>query len=94
MIHTKSNVLGIVENYQKMYNSIKNWSEPIPFGMYKGHYLESIGHTIDDTGYFGWTGDAAKNEIRHYKEVNKAYKALMFALESALGMEQESNFER
>lgn len=96
MEYTKSNMSGMVKNYQKMYDTIKNWNEASPptkvideqIHNEEGHYLYGMGWAIGDMGYHGWSGDAAKNEIYHYEEVRKAHKALKVALQNALGIEQ------
>ena len=88
MKHTKSNMKGMVDNYQKMYNLIKNWNEEASAGPLSEHYIYHMGWSIGDMGYFGWSGDAAKNEMHHYEEVKNAHKALKVALQNALGIEQ------
>lgn len=88
MEYTKSRMKGMVSEYQKMYDTIKNWNESPPAGPVTEHYLYSIGWSIGDMGYFGWTGDAAKNEVHHYEEIKRAHKALKVALQNALGIEQ------
>ena len=79
MEYTKSKMSGMVSDYQKMYDAIKNWNEASPptkrledGTVYNepGHYIYGMGWAIDDMGYHGWTGDAAKNEWHHYEEVN------------------------
>lgn len=100
MEYTKSKMSGMVSDYQKMYDAIKNWNEASPptkrledGTVYNepGHYIYGMGWAIDDMAYHGWTGDAAKNEWHHYEEVKKAHKALKIALQNALGVEQVEN---
>ena len=88
MEYTKSNMRGMVSDYQKMYDAIKNWNESSFGKESKDHYLYGMGWSIGDMAYFGWTGDAAKNERHHYEEVRQAHKALKVALQNALGVEQ------
>lgn len=89
MKYKKSNMSGMVSDYQKMYDAIKNWDESPPTEVVKdGYYIYGMGWAIDDMGYHGWLGEAAQNEIYHYEEVRKAHKALKVALQNALGIEQ------
>lgn len=96
MEYTKSKMNGMVSDYQKMYDVIKNWNEASPPTKYidgkhyneEGHYIYGMGWAIGDMGFHGWSGEAAKNEIYHYEEVRKAHKALKVALQNALGIEQ------
>ena len=93
MEHTKSKMNGMVSDYQKMYDVIKNWNESFPVIDGKsyneeGHYIYGMGWAIDDMGFHGWSGEDAKNEVYHYEEVRKAHKALKVALQNALGIEQ------
>lgn len=79
----------MISDYQKMYDTIKDWNESVPVGVVKdGYYIFGMGWAISDMGFHGWSGDAAKNEIHHYEEVRKAHKALKVALQNALGIEQ------
>ena len=88
MSNTKSKMKGMVDSYQKMYDAIKNWNEEAPTGPSSEYYIYHMGWSIGDMGFFGWTGDVAKNEIYHYEEVKRAHKALKVALQNALGVEQ------
>lgn len=97
MEYTKSKMSGMVSDYKKMYDAIKNWDETSPptkrledgtFYNEPGHYIYGMGWVLGDMGFHGWTGDAAKNEVYHYEEVSKAHKALKVALQHALGIEQ------
>ena len=89
MKYKKSNMSGMVSDYQKMYDAIKNWNESPPAGAVKnGYYIYGMGWAIGDMAYHGWSGEAAKNESYHYEEVRKAHKALKVALQNALGIEQ------
>ena len=88
MEYKKSNMSGMISDYQKMYDAIKNWNESSLNKESKDHYIFGMGWAIDDMAYHGWTGDAAKNEKHHYDEVKKAHKALKVALQNALGIEQ------
>ena len=97
MEYTKSRMSGMVSDYEKMYDAIKNWNEASPptkrledgtFYNEPGHYIYGMGWTLEDMGFHGWAGDAAKNEVYHYEEVRKAHKALKVALQNALGIEQ------
>ena len=92
----KSEMNGMIADYQKMYDAIKNWNEASsatsmidgkPYNE-PGHYIYGMGWAIGDMGYHGWTDEAAKNEILNYEEVKKAHKALKVALQNALGIEQ------
>ena len=88
MKYTKSNMSGMISDYQKMYDAIKNWDEsPSTIEVNGESYIYGMGWAIGDMGYHGWSGDAAKNEIHHYEEVKKAHKALKSALQNALGIE-------
>lgn len=85
----KSRMSGMVSDYQKMYDAIKNWNEAPPAGEVKdGYYIYGMGWAIDDMPYHGWTGKNANNERYHYNEVRKAHKELKVALQNALGIEQ------
>lgn len=88
MEYTKSRMSGMVSDYQKMYDVIKNWDESSFNKESKDHYIYGMGWVIGDMAYHGWTGDAAKNERHHYDEVKKTHKALKIALQNALGIEQ------
>ena len=89
MEYTKSKMKGIVQDYQQMYDAIKNWNEsPPPGPVTGGYYIYGMGWSIDDMPYHGWIGADADNERYHYKEVRKAHKALKVALQNALGIEQ------
>ena len=88
MDYTKSRMKGMVDCYQKMYDTIKNWNEEAPAGPVTEHYIYNMGWSVGDMAYHGWSGDAAKNEIYHYEEVKRAHKALKVALQNALGIEQ------
>ena len=87
MACTPSRMSGMISDYQKMYDTIKNWNEASPptKRLEDGTYYNEPGHYIYG---MGWTGDAAKNERYHYEEVRKAHKALKVALQNALGIEQ------
>ena len=69
MEYKKSNMSGMVSDYQKMYDAIKNWNESSFDKESKDHYLYGMGWAIDDMPYHGWTGDAAENERHHYVPV-------------------------
>lgn len=96
MEYTKSKMSGMISDYQKMYDAIKNWNEASPPTKVidgkayneEGHYIYGMGWALGDMGFHGWTGDAAKNENYHYEEVRKAHKALKVALQNALGIKQ------
>lgn len=96
MEYTKSKMSGMVFDYQKMYDVIKNWNEASPPSKIEngkiineeGHYIYGMGWTLGDMPFHGWTGDAAKNEWHNFEEVRKAHKALKVALQNALGIEQ------
>lgn len=98
MEYRKSNMVGAVADYQAMYNAIKNWNESSPPTQFidgqcynePGHYIYNMGWSISEMPYFGWTGEALKNERYHYEEVRKAHKALKVALQNALGIEQRA----
>lgn len=91
-----SQMSGMRDDYQKMYDDIKNWNEESPPTQFidgksynePGHYIYRFGWVLSEMGFHGWTGDAAKNEWYHYEEVKKAHKALKVALQNALGIEQ------
>ena len=79
MEYTKSRMSGMVSDYQKMYDAIKNWNEESPptkrledgtFYNEPGHYIYGMGWALGDMCFHGWVGDAAKNEMYHY-ELNK-----------------------
>ena len=84
----KSNMRGMVSDYQKMYDSVKNWNESSFNKESNDHYIYGMGWTIGDAGYHGWCGKALENERYHYEEVRKAHKALKVALQNALGIKQ------
>ena len=94
--HNPSKMHGMWDNYQKMYDAIKNWNEASPptkvddGKLYNkpGHYIYGMGWALSDMGFHGWTGDAAENERYHYEEVRKAHKELKTALQNALGIKQ------
>lgn len=90
----KSNMSGMVKDYQRMYGAIKNWDEPShptkiidgkPMNE-EGHYIYGMGWGIGDAAYFGWTGDALQNERDHYENVRSKHAELKKALEEALGI--------
>ena len=75
MEYTKSRMSGMVSDYEKMYDAIKNWNEASPptkrlddgtFYNEPGHYIYGMGWALEDMGFHGWVGDAAKNEVYHY----------------------------
>lgn len=84
----KSKMRGMISDYQKMYESVKNWNESGFHKESKDHYIYGMGWSIIDMAYHGWVGEAADNERYHYEEVRKAHKALKVALQNALGIEQ------
>lgn len=92
----KSNMSGMVSDYQKMYDAIKNWNEASPPSEVKdgkvynepGHYIYGMGWAICDAPYHGWSGEVLNREKYHYEEVRKAHEALKAALQNALGIEQ------
>jgi len=90
----RSNISGMVEDYQKMYDTIKNWNEPSPPSKVidgkvineEGHYIYGMGWIIGDAPYFGWENDKLENEKYHYDNVSKTYSEFKIALEQALGI--------
>lgn len=84
-----SRMSGMISDYQKMYDAIKNWDKSPSASQVDepGHYIYGMGWAIDDMGFHGWEGEAAANERRHFEEVKQAHKALKIALESALGID-------
>ena len=97
MNYTKSRMSGAVKDYEKMYDVIKNCDESPPPTEYKdgkyyneeGHYIYGIGYVLPDMLFHGWQAMLQKNELYHYKEVEKAYKNLKIALENALGIKNK-----
>lgn len=89
MKYKKSNMSGMVSDYHKMYDAIKNWNESPYAGEVKdGYYIYGMGWAVSDMAFHGWVGEAAENERHHYEEVRKAHKALKVALQNALGIKQ------
>lgn len=92
----KSNMTGMVADYQAMYDAIRNWNEASLPSEVKdgkvynepGHYIYGMGWAIGDAPYHGWTGENLDRERHLYEEVKKAHKALKVALQNALGYEQ------
>lgn len=92
--HPKSNMSGMIKDYQKMYDAIKNWDESPLDNDSQDCYLYGMGWAIDDMAYHGWTGEPANNEKYHYKKVCECHKALKVALEDALGINKEKENEK
>ena len=86
-----SRMSGMISDYQKMYDAIKNWDKSPSASQVDepGHYIYGMEWAIGDMGFHGWDGAAGENERRHFEEVKKAHKALKTALESALGIDAE-----
>lgn len=84
----KSNMSGMLSDYQKMYDIIKNWNEDGFKSNEAGFFLYKMGWAIGEAPYLGWTGEALATERYHYEAVKKAHKALKVALQDALGIEQ------
>ena len=87
-MYTKSIVKGMVDAYQEMYEIIKNWNEEAPDGAVNEHYIYSLGYSLGDLDYFGFTEEDIHNEIHNYQEIRRAHKAFKIALQNALGIEQ------
>lgn len=74
----KSNMLGNVHDYQKIYDTLKICQEN----------LDSVGMGLSEAIYHGWEGEPLKNEYKIYKNVKFAYQEFMKALSEAIGSEQ------
>lgn len=79
MANEKSHMAGMMTDYRKMYDVIKNWGE-------SGGYIRGMSWAIGNMESHGWSGAAAANERYHYGEVCKAYEALKIALQNAIGI--------
>lgn len=75
----KSNMLGAVQDYQKIYATLKDCQED----------LDSIGYSLSEAFWHCWEGEPLKNEHEIFKKVNSAYQALMKELSEAIGSESQ-----
>lgn len=74
----KSNMMGAVQDYQKIYATLKGCQED----------LDSIGYLLSEAFWHCWEEEPLKNEHEIYKKVNSAYQALMKELSEAIGSEE------
>ena len=96
---SKSKMSGMVQNYREMFKDIMNWdtgdveSKYCQYGTHKvlgnerGHYLWAAGYALDEMGFHGWGGEAAKNEIEIYEKIELSYLYLLKSLAEAIGFE-------
>ena len=100
----KTRMLGAYETYLKMFKKIMFWDisqrdvEKYENKAYKtpdnqddNDYLYGLGWAMEDIGFHGWEGQAAKNEIENYDKVLTAYRYLMKALAEAIDFEDMDN---
>jgi len=92
---------GAVNIYKKMFKEIMNWGEPMGnhndlykgthpiLGNEDGHFIYDLGYDIDEMGYHGWVGEAARNEVDIEKKVSMAYYCLVKVLAEAIGYDYE-----
>jgi len=81
-----SKMSGMVKDYNKMYETIKDWNES-PIDNSEGeHYIYGMGYAISDAAYFGFTKKELDNERYHYHNVVQKYKEFKEALAEAIGI--------
>lgn len=89
-VYSKSNMSGLVKDYQKVYDEIKNWNNfNNDLSSELAGIMYGMGYSLDDAPFFGWTGDKLNEERRTFNAIEKAYTDMLFALEDALGIESE-----
>ena len=82
-----SKMSGMVKDYNKMYDAIKDWNVS-PLDNRDGeHYIYSMGYTINDAAYFGFAGKELDDEKYHYHNVQQKYKEFKEALAEAIGID-------
>lgn len=75
----KSNMLGAVQDYQKIYNAMKDLQKD----------LDGIDYALSEAFWHCWEGEPLKNEHEIFKKVNSAYQVLMKELSEAIGSENQ-----
>lgn len=74
----KSNMLGAVQDYQKIYATLKGCQED----------LDGIDYSLSEAPWHCWEGEQLENEHEIFKNVNSAYQKLLKVLSEAIGSEQ------
>lgn len=81
----KSNCIGCIKNYKKMYDIIKSWDNS-PNNSNEWTPIWSIGYSVGDLPYFWSNKQAIEKEYECYKNVENAYQEFKLKLEIALGL--------
>ena len=79
------NMEGNINNYKKMYDIIQDWDTGTT-DTKSGHYIWHTFMGMGDAPYFGWTGDALKDENMIFDKVHISYMYFKKALAEALGI--------
>jgi hypothetical protein len=90
-IYQQSNMNGMVKDYKKIYDEIKNWNnidDNENDNKLKG-VIYGMGYAVGDAGYFGWKSNELTNERNTFNAVYNAYMELLHACEDALGIESK-----
>ena len=89
-----TNMSGAYRDYMNMFKAIVNWgsSNNIDLdGCDEHEWLHSIGWGLNDAGFYGWGGEALKNEYRIFEKVKRAYCLFLKSLAEAVGYQFADN---